>query len=352
MRNNNIELKTCLLLTLVMSGVLQACQNHPSPLVEGAGAAARQGDAITELTNEEIVDLESRQANLIDLRKAFLDATEPQRRRLALPDADVEGDLEAALESRSDDDTRSWLALRKTLVDSTIGYAWEGRQGELLLCEGKKYGRIRIIRSNDRLELLEPDTDGIFRFVGIVRRTGEYLPLKRFRGEVGGLNLSNAPNHWGIIEKGDIIDFRIKESQILCAVKSKSERPIGALGWLFPTRDGVFVCAPAELEPVQNIVWVIQNGRGIDLVHSGEEFKGYYAQVSPEGRIVFRTRFNDFPKVNNPEAKWQISDFDGRPVFNATALAGSVLSSDLEYGEVLRISESGELSIRETHRDH
>jgi len=226
-------------------------------------------------------------------------------------------------------------------MDTTIGYVWEGRRGELLYCAKNALGAVSIVRNGENLELLKSDKDGVPHFIGIVRKSGEYI--KSLRED--GVNTDFAPYFWNSFAEDGTPAALSKDSPVLTSKSIRPARPRKALGWLFPTSDGGFVCVPETIAPIENVLWLVRNKEGLDMVHSGPDYEGFYARVSPDCVVRFDRPFDDSTTTDWSDATWKILDENNAPKFDATVLAGWVLPERLEVGLKTWISERGILSM-------
>lgn len=246
-----------------------------------------------KLTVDEISSLENRQTMIRRSREAFL-RTSGEWQTSIPTTAQEMGD--AAVQDKGKEQVArfsavDWYSVIKPLRDATIGYVWEGRHGEFMYCPKDIPGSIRVVRNDGGLELLKTDENGVPVFTGIVRNTGEYIPFNNFREK--GTRLDNTPFYWTNTEKSGALSALQKDSPVLCAKPGNSKRPRGALGWLFPTKDGDFVVAGPNIEPIENVVWVVRKKRGMELKHSGPEHSGLYARISKDGLVSFDVPFGD-----------------------------------------------------------
>lgn len=297
-----------------------------------------------KLTVDDISALENRQATIQSAGEAFLRASGEWQASIPTTaqekgDAAVQdkGKEQAARSSAVD-----WYSVIKPIRDATIGYVWEGRHGEFMYCPKDIPGSIRIVRNDGGLELLKTDENGVLVFIGIVRNTGEYIPFNTFRDK--GTRLDNTPFYWNSTEKSGALSALQKDSPILCAKPGNSKRPRGTMGWLFPTKDGHFVVAGPNVEPIENVVWVVRKKRGMELKHSGPEHSGLYARISKYGVVSFEIPFGDAINTDWSNATWNILDESQAPTFDESALTGNIIPARLELPLKMWISERGTVS--------
>ena len=84
---------------------------------------------------------------------------------------------------------------------------------------------------------------------------------------------------------------------------------------------------------------------GLDIVHSGPDYAGLYAQISSDCVISFRVPYEDSKNTDWSDATWKILDHDQNPKFDASALRGDILPERLEVPYEIRISEYGGVSM-------
>lgn len=297
-----------------------------------------------ELSVDEINDLENRQATIRRSSEAFLRASGewqtsiPTTAQKKGDDAVQDKGKEQAARTSSVD----WYSVIKPIRDATIGYVWEGRHGEFMYCFTDIPGSIRIVRNDGGLELLKTDENGVPVFIGIVRNTGEYIPFNNFREK--GTRVDNTPFYWNTTEKSGALSALQKDSPVLCAKPGTSKRPRGALGWLFPTKDGHFVVAGPSIEPIENVVWVVRISGGMKLKHSGPDHSGLYARISQDGVVSFEVPFGDAINTDWSNATWNILDENQSPTFDTSALTGNIIPARLELSGKMWISERGWIS--------
>ena len=297
-----------------------------------------------KLTVDEISSLENRQAIFQSATEAFLRASGEWQ--ASIPTTAQEKGDETVQDKGKEQAARTsavdWYSVIKPIRDATIGFAWEGRHGEFMYCPKDIPGSIRIVRNDGGLELLKTDENGFPVFIGIVRNTGEYIPFNNFREK--GTRLDNTPFYWNNTEKSGALIALQKDSPVLCAKPGTSKRPKGALGWLFPTKDGHFVVAGPNIEPIENVVWVVRNRGGMKLKHSGPDHSGLYARVSQDGVVSFEVPFGDAINIDWSNATWNIVDESNVPTFNPSALKGNMIPARLELPTRMTISEDGWVS--------
>ena len=319
---------------LATSHLLNGCQTDRNPIA-GASLGGEPELSRTQLTDEEFASLESRQRRFIAAGSAFVEAAAKwEANALTAGNQGTSDRSEDPMPKETVDGlTLDWMTMLRTIQGSTIGYAWEGRSGEFLFSPFGGTGAVRVIRNGEELELLKPDANGIPRFIGVVRKTGEYIPITRFRK--GMPKLENAPKFWTDPDMDSGLKALQSDSPILCGKRSGPKRLSGALGWLFPTSDGILVCASENVDPIENVLWIVQNGEGLDILHSGPEYSGYYARVSPDCAIKFQVPFRDSPNTDWSSASWRVLDHNGHPTFNMSALSGQVLPARLEDPNII-----------------
>jgi len=344
-RENLITPIIAYLALVLASGILHGCQHNPNSTA-GESSGGPQNGSRTQLSDEEFELLESRQTHFVAAGSAFVEAAAAWEAKALT--AGNQSTSDAGRDSMPRESmngmTLGWMTVLRDIENSAIGYAWEGRHGELLYCSGRSTGAVRITRNGEELELLKPDANGIPTFIGVVRESGDYIPITRFRSSM--TSVKNAPKHWGSSQTGRDLKALEPDSPILCAKRSKPVRPRGALGWLFPTSDGDLVCAPENIDPIENVLWVVPNGTGLDIVHSGPEYRGYYARVSPDCKVTFQVPFKSSANTDWSEAIWHIVDRSQQPAFHASALSGHVLPARLEDpNNTLRINSEGTLTL-------
>lgn len=343
------------LIMLALSVALAACRKDENPARPYETLQPQTPHGLA-LTAEENQSFSGRQEQLDVARKAFLEASAALDNLAPVAGAGAGTELDAQVataKARAQKALADWHGLIKPIRAANIGYAWEGRHGELLYCRGNGDGAAHIVRQGDTLEILKPDAYGVPRFIGLVRRTGEYIRIGRFRPEAP--SIENAPFFWGAKNAYGEPDALSERSPIACADPGRPTRPDGALGWLFPTREGHFICVPKDCPPIANVVWVVAEGRGFRLVHSGPEYTGDYAVIDGNGMITFHTPFKEFASEDWSGATWNIYDQkrtwrtiykqrDGI-AFDADALAWELLPAGLERSRKTWIGPDGAISI-------
>ena len=255
---------------------------------------------------------------------------------LTLPEPETYAEL-------TQEEFRKSRARAEELETKTIGYVLEGRWGELLWCDGESSSSpkmIRVVRANDGLELVWRNAMGEIVTHGSVDEQGRYTV--RARAE-GALNTSRAPKVWDMREFEDKYAGTGNWLSVFPSMQKSLSTPKNAVAWLFVTRYGDLVCVPIDVKPVPDIIWVVKKKDGFDFVHSGPTNAGLYAQVGPDGRIVFHEPFVGSLNQDWSDATWMVLNENREPVFSDQI---RVLPVRLEISEEVIVGADGGLSMR------
>jgi hypothetical protein len=335
-------------LSVASSQLFQGCAEtvEPSPSSAGERSQAEVRVHSQVLSEDELRSLEERQERLKTVWTAFVRAaksheayTQTPREKSTSDEASYEK-LTAAAQHAIED----WHSIIRPIRESTIGYAWEGRRGELLYCAKNTSSAVSIVRNGENLELLKSDKDSVPHFIGLVRKSGEYIKINRFRED--GVNMDIAPYFWNSFAEDGTPTALSKQSQVLTSSSTRPKRPWKSLGWLFPTSDGDFVCVAEAIEPIGNVLWVVKNWNGFDIVHSGPDYKGNYARISGDCAIRFDKPFETNVATDWSDATWKILSHNDAPAFDADALSGYILPARLEGMLKTRIGDGGVISFQ------
>lgn len=233
----------------------------------------------------------------------------------------------------------------RPLDERTLGYLHVGRHGELLYATpASAPGRIRIIRTDEGLELMTIDTSEYRWFYGKVRANGKCVIANRYRS---GTDVARTPYNWAWTDEHGAFVAPGPDSPIATSDQARPLRPSGAVGWLFPTRYNEFVCVSPEVEPIADCLWVVENGQSLDIVHSGPSQSGLYARVHENGRIQFGTPMLGSGNRDWSDATWKILNRKDNPEFDAAALARNqfVLPERLEITYEVRTDDGAIISF-------
>lgn len=300
-----------------------------------------------ETTYVEQVDFEKREAVLAEKIARFLSAFyETEELLPKIPEmSEVEKDNFENVHQRLKTEQMEKLEHLRPLDERTLGYVHVGRHGELLYAKSETTpGRIRIIRTDEGLELMTIDVGDYRWFYGKVRENGQCVLTDRYRS---GLDVSSAPYTWPWTDKDGGFVAPGPDSPIATSDPTEPVRPSNAVGWLFPTRFNELVCVSPELKPILDCLWVVENGSGLDIVHSGPTQSGLYARVHGDGRIQFETPLLGTGNRDWTDTTWKILDNNDNPAYDAVALARNqfVLPERLGLEYKVWTNNGGNISI-------
>lgn len=230
----------------------------------------------------------------------------------------------------------------RQISSRTIGFAFEGRWGELIWCDPTSTAAgnaLRIVRAEEGLEIVQLNSRSAPYTYATVDENGTYRA-----GEKSQLNLdlSRAPKVWSLEKSEEGFSALQKLSPVLSSESKDLKRPANALGWLFITRHSQFVCVSMDTKPSQDIIWVVQNGEGLDLIHSGPSNSGAYARVGSDGAIEFHEPFVGSLNRDWSGAVWKIENEAGLPAFTDHI---HVLPDRLELPYQVTVRAGGRISV-------
>lgn len=223
-----------------------------------------------------------------------------------------------------------------------IGFAFEGRWGELIWCDPTSTAAtdaLRIVRAEEGLEIVQLNSKSVPYTYATIDENGMYSVDVKTQHN---LNLSRAPKVWILEKSEDGFGALQKLSPVLSSASKDLKRPANALGWLFITRHSQFVCVSMDTKPSQDIIWVVQNGEGLDFIHSGPSNSGAYARVGPDGTIQFDEPFVGALNRDWSSAVWKIENEAGLPAFTDHI---HVLPDRLELPYQVTVRAGGRISV-------
>lgn len=101
-----------------------------------------------------------------------------------------------------------------------------------------------------------------------------------------------------------------RRMEVLCEKTGKATSntwPPNAMGWMLLGAKDYLIVPGKDTQAPQNVLWVMRNGKGFNLVHSGPEGQGVYLQVDEDQRIFRGTEGKPGKSIPTPYY-WPYSD--------------------------------------------